>query len=120
MFLNRHVCYKSFLVGDDGVACEETNVAANVQEPMDAAADQCTPPSQEGSTVETEAGTAGENGKDVQMEASGEDKERSEEGMEEGSKVDGGGGDTQENDRPKQQKRKWGNREGRYCHSDFQ
>ena len=87
---------------------------------MDAATEQCTPPSQEGSTVETEAATAGENGKDVRMEGSGEDKERGEEGMEDDSKVDGGGGDTQENDRPKQQKRKWGNREGRYSHSIYQ
>ena len=48
------------------------------------------------------------------MEGSGEDKERREEGMEDDSKVDGGdGGDAPENDRPKQQKRKWGSREGR-------
>ena len=115
------MCYNSVSGVDDITTCEETDVAANVQGPMDAATEQCTPPSQEGSTVETEAGTAGENGKDVRMEGSGGDnKERIDEGMEEGSKGDGGGGDTQENDRPKQQKRKWGNREGRYCHSDFQ
>ena len=98
----------------DITAATEQHAAANHQGPPDVTADL---PPQEGSTCEPEAVAAdknGEEGNDEPTEGSTEGKEGVGEGMEDDSNGDDAGGETQKSDEPKPQKRKWGDRDGRY------